>query len=213
MLTWLSSNSLHPDVIEECVRAIAGLPVRADVESALQHRPVTELLARGVNESVKRLPDNPQPQIVNEARFELFLHAIVRLVQTAPPTTLVEVYPIVSLVDAGQPLWQWNDLGPRNSEVIIYIFGRLILLHRSQDSHQNLFNVEIPVLWKSTVSAAYKHMLAELVILARARLIATSKAALSVSSILDGLKSEERQQRYNAHESLQHFSKGISLSM
>jgi hypothetical protein len=199
-LSWMLQNSADESVTVRAARAIAGLPATPDVQEALYESNVAGLLVRGLEKYLKSSLKGENEVQQETSPFLVYLHAILRLVQTR------HVHPdisprLVELARPGGPL-DISDMVLDDGvlEVLVCMRARVLLLLVDDDIEDrlkdNMFGVRIPVLLKS--SRPHSHamgLLSEVYVLSHPE-------STSVSGVLEMLRNEDPDIRRDGHKKM-----------
>jgi len=205
-LAWLLVNSADGKVIQESAQAIAGLPANVQVQDALYQSSVADVLVRGLSECNKVLRDGR-----NSPLLSTYLYAILHLVQTGPLNhDAATINALVSLVKPGSPLDLSNNLERGIYEIALCIKARILLLLCDRHDEIELFNMDIPILLKSSSQPHIRRLLLEVHLLDNnsTRTVPDSicdpRRINQAWPLLDMLKSENTEMRTGGHERLLH---------
>jgi hypothetical protein len=162
-LAWLLQNSANEEVVKVSVQALAGLPATVEVERSLRERKVVDILT---DETLKSLGLRRQsPSKESSEYLKACLYAIIRLLQTRPPSADFIFSPLKSLHDLGRYPLRWNELGRGVCEVAVCVAVRLQLLHHVVTGQESVFSIDLPVLQRACPQKDLKKMLTEAVLL------------------------------------------------
>ncbi|KAF7344923.1 Pheromone B alpha 1 receptor [Mycena venus] len=180
-LSWLLTHSFDAGIINEAIRAVAGLPCTLSVQDELIRGSTVSIISTLLSAEVSKNPSDMD-------LLSAYLYAMLRLIQAAPPDT-ESVKVIRTLVETGGALVNTDLLPPSLREV----------------SLQFLFNTEISVLANTGVDLdPHLHrLLVEVCLLANSSPESNSLPPFSPSyTFLDVLKDASSVNRNQVHVEL-----------
>jgi hypothetical protein len=200
-LKWLLTESPDGRVAVACVQAIAGLPFWPDIQNMLYQSQVADMLSQGLIQCVQSSNSSDV--------LKAYLHAILHLIQTA--RSLADEKSVsatlLSLVDPGGPLHLHHNLKHDVQGIALCVKGRILLLHSKNPYDTTLFNVDIPIMLKSS-DGHLQHLLQEVSLLAN-NFLDTVPQEYHISTnpeheptFLEMLKNPDPQLRYEGHNKL-----------
>jgi hypothetical protein len=112
ILAWVLANSSQEHVIEEAVKALAGMEPSPHLQKTLLNSCASETLVRRFTTCFKAGLGLPT-SVDDVPRTELYLFAMLRLVQPfGTPDCMNFPLQLVSLLEIGQPLRRWDGFKP-----------------------------------------------------------------------------------------------------
>lgn len=161
VLTWLLSSSADHTIIDEAVRAVAGLPSSSYLQEALYDSHGYMVLAQGLFDHVKRSPGSVK--IDDERLVGAHLHALLHAVQHTKPDQSFDK--LASLVQPGGPLHRWEDLRP-GLRIIAYCVQSFIKnLCNISDGPGEDYHAEMDILLEAGIQPHHWQSLANAVVL------------------------------------------------
>jgi hypothetical protein len=212
-LNWLLAESVDTKVINECIRAMAGLPAVPSVQDELSKpTSVTALCgslrgSMGGNSYAEDEPTNVttfhgklKPSTDRNNHYAAPLYALFRLVQTVPVCSDLQVASdLMCLVAKGGPLFDLQIIDISILGIATCVKARILLLIHVADGHaaifggEQLFDIDLPILIKSSTSNSHMHRL-----LMETQLFRSDKANPS----LQKLRSHDYGERCSGHREL-----------